>query len=69
MEKTKVEIVFQVGCVVNSVDQVLENLRTYFELEEETIVIKSSKERAEQDRKSTRQNSSHIRRSRMPSSA
>lgn len=48
MEKTKVEIVFQVGCVVNSVDQVLENLRTYFELEEETIVIKSSKERAEQ---------------------
>lgn len=48
MEKAKVEIVFQVGCVVNNVDQVLENLRTYFELEEDSIVIKSSKERAEQ---------------------
>ena len=47
MEKAKVEIVFQVGCVVNNVDQVLENLRTYFELEEDSIVIKSSKERAE----------------------
>lgn len=48
MEKAKVEVVFQVGCVVNSVDQVIENLRTYFELEEDSIAIKSSKERAEQ---------------------
>lgn len=48
MKKAKPEVVFQVGMVVNSVDEVLHNLRTCFELEEDSIVIKSTKEKAEQ---------------------
>lgn len=48
MKKTKVEVVFQVGCVVRSVDEVIKRLKTYFDLDEDSIVIKSSKERAEQ---------------------
>ncbi len=48
MEKAKAEIVFQVGMIVNSVDETIANLRKYFELEEDSIVIKSTKEKAEQ---------------------
>lgn len=48
MKKAEVEIVFQVGCVVDDVDAVIENLRTYFALEEDSIVIKSTKELVEQ---------------------
>lgn len=48
MEKSKVELVFQVGCVVPNVDQVIDNLKAYFHLEEDSIVVKSSKERAAQ---------------------
>lgn len=48
MEKAKAELVFQVGMVVDSVDEVLENLRSCFDLEEDSVVVKSTKERAEQ---------------------
>ncbi len=48
MEKSKVEVVFQVGMVVEDVDQIIEILKTYFELEEDSIVIKSTKDRAAQ---------------------
>ena len=45
MNKTKAEIVFQVGMVVQDVEKTIENLKTYFELDEESIVIKSTKEK------------------------
>ena len=48
MNKTKAEIVFQVGMVVQDVEKTIENLKTYFELDEESIVIKSTKEKAQQ---------------------
>ena len=43
MNKTKAEIVFQVGMVVQDVEKTIENLKTYFELDEESIVRKSKK--------------------------
>lgn len=48
MKKAKPELVFQVGMVVHSVDETISNLKAYFELDEESIVIKSTKERAAQ---------------------
>lgn len=48
MDKAKVEIVFQVGMIVHDVEKTVENLKTYFELDEESIVIKSTKEKAQQ---------------------
>ena len=48
MNKTKAEFVFQVGMVVQDVEKTIENLKTYFELDEESIVIKSTKEKAQQ---------------------
>lgn len=48
MKKAKVKVVFQVGCIVNSVDQVIDNLTACFELDKDSIVIKSSKESAGQ---------------------
>jgi len=46
MEKARAELVFQVGMVVDSVDEVLENLRSCFDLEEDSVVVKSTKEQA-----------------------
>ena len=37
MEKARAELVFQVGMVVDSVDEVLENLRSCFDLEEDSV--------------------------------
>lgn len=51
MKKVKPELVFQVGCIVNDVEKVVENLRTYFELEEDSIVFKNTKKRAEEGTK------------------
>lgn len=48
MEKSKPEIVFQVGMIVKDVDKVLENLKDYFEIDEDSIVVKSTKEKAKQ---------------------
>lgn len=47
MKKAKPELVFQVGMVVENVDEIIHNLKTYFELEEDSIVIKNTRERAE----------------------
>lgn len=47
MKKAKAEIVFQVGMVVESVDDILNNLRTYFELDEDSIVVKNTLTRAQ----------------------
>lgn len=44
MKKAKVEMVFQVGVVVNSVDEVVENLKKYFDFDESSIKIKSTLE-------------------------
>lgn len=48
MEKSKPEIVFQVGMIVRDLDKVLENLKEYFDIDEDSIVVKSTKEKAEQ---------------------
>lgn len=48
MEKVKPELVFQVGMIVHDVEKTLDNLRRYFDIEEDSIVIKSTKEKAEQ---------------------
>ena len=41
MEKSKAELVFQVGFVVDDLDKYINNLREYFELEEDSINIKT----------------------------
>lgn len=46
MKRIKPEMVFQVGCIVENVEKVVENLKTYFELEEDSIVFKNTKQRA-----------------------
>lgn len=46
MKKAKVEVVFQVGMVVESVDDVLTNLKSCFELEEDSITVKDTLTRA-----------------------
>lgn len=48
MEKTKAELVFQVGMIVRDVEKTVNNLKEYFEIDEDSIVIKSTKEKAKQ---------------------
>lgn len=48
MKKAEVEVVFQVGMVVHNIDEIIKNLKNYFHLEEDSIVIKSTKEKADQ---------------------
>lgn len=48
MEKTKAELVFQVGMIVRDVEKTVNNLKEYFEIDEDSIVIKSTEEKAEQ---------------------
>ena len=47
MKKVKPELVFQIGCVVDDVEKYVNNLKKYFELEEDSIVFKNTKVRAE----------------------
>lgn len=46
MQKVKPELVFQVGCIVEDVEKTVANLKTYFALEEDSIVFKNTKQRA-----------------------
>ncbi len=45
MKKAEVEVVFQVGMVVHNIDEIIKNLKNYFHLEEDSIVIKSTKKK------------------------
>ena len=47
MDKPEVELVFQVGVVVNSVDETLANLRKYFRIDEASVAVKSTKDKAD----------------------
>lgn len=48
MEKATPEVVFQVAMVVRSVDETLERLKQCFEINEDSIVVKTTREMAEQ---------------------
>lgn len=48
MEKAVPEMVFQVGMIVRSVDETLEKLKACFAIDESSIVVKTTKDMAEQ---------------------
>ncbi len=48
MEKAVPELVFQIAVVVNSVDDTLEKLKRCFAIDENSIVVKTTKDMAEQ---------------------
>lgn len=48
MEKAVPELVFQVGMVVKSVDETVKKLTQFFQIDESSIVIKTTKDMAEQ---------------------
>ena len=48
MEKVVPELVFQVAMVVGSVDETVRNLTQYFQIDESSIVVKTTKDLAEQ---------------------
>jgi len=48
MEKIVPEVVFQVAMVVKSVDTTIKQLTEYFQIDESSIVIKTTKDMAQQ---------------------
>lgn len=48
MEKVVPELVFQVAMVVRSVDETVEKLKQFFQINEDSIVVKTTKDMAEQ---------------------